>query len=100
MTPLSIFNPPLSSFLLPQVCNRTTNTPLSFEEAVRTGHVLLSSPGLSTRHVVGLLDECLACLVTWLEGHSLAQTVFTCLYLHHTDKVGNIIPLGEKLQFL
>lgn len=25
----------------------------------------------------------LACIVSWLEGHSLAQTVFTNLYLHN-----------------
>lgn len=23
--------------------------------------------------------------ITWLEGHSLAQTVFTCLYIHNPD---------------
>ncbi|CAJ0936403.1 unnamed protein product [Ranitomeya imitator] len=23
--------------------------------------------------------------ITWLEGHSLAQTVFTCLYVHNAD---------------
>lgn len=23
--------------------------------------------------------------ITWLEGHSLAQTVFTCLYVHNPD---------------
>ncbi|KXJ05545.1 N-alpha-acetyltransferase 35, NatC auxiliary subunit [Exaiptasia diaphana] len=28
------------------------------------------------------MDELLACLVTWLDGHSLVQTVFICLYMH------------------
>lgn len=28
------------------------------------------------------MDTTLACIVSWLEGHSLAQTVFTNLYLH------------------
>merc|ERR1719430_1117272 len=69
------------------ICNRATNTPLSFYDAVACGHVVLTSPGISSRDMVGLIDECLACLVTWLEGHSLAQTVLTCLYLHHPDKV-------------
>lgn len=69
------------------VCNRSSNTPLSFDDAVASGHVVLTNPGLSSRDVVGLVDQCLACLVTWLEGHSLAQTVLTCLYLHHTDRV-------------
>lgn len=38
-----------------------------------------------------MLDESLACLVTWLEGHSLAQTVMTNLYLHHTDRLTCIV---------
>ncbi|KAG2466283.1 NAA35 acetyltransferase, partial [Polypterus senegalus] len=25
--------------------------------------------------------------ITWLEGHSLAQTVFTCLYVHNPDEI-------------
>lgn len=25
--------------------------------------------------------------ITWLEGHSLAQTVFTCLYFHNPDLI-------------
>lgn len=29
----------------------------------------------------------LACLVSWLEGHSLAQTVFTNLYLHQPQRI-------------
>ncbi len=37
--------------------------------------------------VIGIVDESLGCLVTWLEGHSLVQTVFTNLYLHQPDKV-------------
>lgn len=32
--------------------------------------------------LVGIFDSIFACLVTWLEGHSAAQTVLTCLYLH------------------
>lgn len=29
---------------------------------------------------ISIIDVTLACLVSWLEGHSLAQTVFTNLY--------------------
>ena len=36
---------------------------------------------------IGVMDATLACLVTWLEGHSLAQTVFTNLYLHNVHEV-------------
>ena len=33
------------------------------------------------------MDATFASLVTWLEGHSLAQTVFTNLYLHNVHEV-------------
>ncbi|GIY71614.1 n-alpha-acetyltransferase 35, NatC auxiliary subunit [Caerostris extrusa] len=36
---------------------------------------------LTVEEQIGIIDATLACLVTWLEGHSLAQTVFTNLYL-------------------
>ncbi|KAF2364702.1 NatC N(alpha)-terminal acetyltransferase Mak10 subunit [Trinorchestia longiramus] len=32
--------------------------------------------------LVGIMDCIFGCLVTWLEGHSAAQTILTCLYLH------------------
>jgi len=69
------------------ICNRSSNTPLSFDEAVASGHVVLSKGELTWADMVGIIDECLSCLVTWLEGHSLAQTVFTCLYLHQVDRI-------------
>merc|ERR1719209_1750193 len=69
------------------LCNRSSSTPRTWEEAVASGEVVVGKDELPLHRVVGLVDECLACLVTWLEGHSLAQTVFTCLYLHHTDRV-------------
>ena len=36
----------------------------------------------SSQDLIAVIDETFACVVTWLEGHSLAQTVFTNLYLH------------------
>merc|ERR1719339_776673 len=38
-----------------------------------------------------MIDQTLACFVTWLEGHSLAQTVLTNLYLHQVDKVQCVV---------
>lgn len=37
--------------------------------------------------LAGIIDNSVACLVTWLEGHSLAQTVFINLYAQHPSKV-------------
>ena len=40
--------------------------------------------------LVGIADEVFACVATWLEGHTLAQTVFTCMYLLETEEIDNI----------
>ena len=40
---------------------------------------------ISIREFVTVFDHTLSCLVTWFEGHSLAQTVLTNLYLHCGD---------------
>lgn len=37
---------------------------------------------LENSEIIGIIDALNACLVSWLDGSSLAQTVFTCLYLH------------------
>lgn len=36
---------------------------------------------------LGIIDNSIACLVTWLEGHSLAQTVFINLYAQQPQKI-------------
>jgi hypothetical protein len=43
---------------------------------------VLKLDGLSFEELIGINDTTLCCLVTWLDGHSLVQTVFTNLYLH------------------
>ena len=62
--------------------------PKSFDDAVAGGYLKLC--GQTPSEVVGVVDEVFACLATWLEGHTLAQTVFTCLYLLGTSKVENL----------
>ena len=37
------------------ICNRSSNTPLSFEEAVATGHLVLSKEELTWADMVGFL---------------------------------------------
>ena len=66
-------------------CNRQVNKPHTFQTAVEAGHLKLDN--LSYADQIGIIDSTLACLVTWLEGHSLAQTVFTNLYLHQPFEV-------------
>lgn len=54
--------------------------PLTFESSVKSGAIQLND--ISYKDTIALVDSMYACLVSWLEGHSLAQTLFTCLYLH------------------
>ena len=62
--------------------------PRTLEEAIEKG--VLKCCNHSPEELVGIMDEVLACIATWLEGHTLAQTVFTCMYLLDIDKVESI----------
>lgn len=62
--------------------------PRTLEEAIQRG--VLKCSGHSPEELVGIMDEVLACIATWLEGHTLAQTVFTCMYLLDIDKVESV----------
>ena len=57
------------------VCNTANTTPITWEMALEKGELVLEgiSGGLEPGELLGLLS-------TWLEGHSLAQTVLTNLY--------------------
>ena len=58
--------------------------PRSVGEAVAKG--LLQLDGHTHLQLIGIFDEVLARLATWLNGFTLAQTVFSCLYLLETDR--------------
>ena len=62
--------------------------PRTVPEAIERG--LLKMDGHTSAELVGIIDEVFACVATWLEGHTLAQTVFTCLYLLDTESIENI----------
>lgn len=66
-------------------CNKNTETPLTFETAVQSNQLKLSD--LTAAEFIGVADGLLSCLVSWLEGHSVAQTLFTCLYLHQPHQI-------------
>eukprot|EP00898_Chlorokybus_atmophyticus_P008315 jgi/Chlat1/8485/Chrsp80S07932 len=40
---------------------------------------------LSIAQTIDVMDELLSCEATWHQGHSLAQTVYTCLYMHRPE---------------
>ena len=58
------------------------------KEALSKGLVKLD--GHTTAELIGVVDEVYASMVTWLEGHTLAQTVFTCLYLHENTAIEDL----------
>ncbi|GMH04559.1 hypothetical protein Nepgr_006399 [Nepenthes gracilis] len=39
--------------------------------------------------IIDIMDHLLACEATWHKGHSLAQTVFSCLYLLRLDRTSS-----------
>nr|XP_040228403.2 N-alpha-acetyltransferase 35, NatC auxiliary subunit [Anopheles coluzzii] len=65
-------------------CNREA-TPLTFDTAVETGQIKLNN--LLAKESIGIIDAVYSCTVSWLEGHSMAQTVLTCLYLHKPNRI-------------
>ena len=62
--------------------------PKTLSEAAERG--ILKFDGHTPEELVGIIDEVLACLATWLDGHTLAQTVFTSMYLLDTPRIENV----------
>lgn len=56
---------------------------ITLEDAIENGKAPVS---LSTPQLIDVMDHLLACEATWHRGHSLAQTVFSCLYLLDLDR--------------
>ncbi|XP_008554508.1 N-alpha-acetyltransferase 35, NatC auxiliary subunit [Microplitis demolitor] len=77
MSAIEIMDPKMDAGML---CNRGNNQFYTFEQAVESGAIRLDN--LTPSEVIGIIDSTYACIVSWLEGHNLAQTVFTNLYLH------------------
>merc|ERR1719204_984024 len=74
------------------LCNKDLCQVSSAEDAIEQGLLPLrlgtsDCAGLTTQDIVGISDELLCCMCTWLNGHSLAQTVLTCLYLHSVPRI-------------
>lgn len=68
---------------------RTFSTyPHTLSEAVKMG--ILTCDGHSPEELLGIMDEVLACVATWLNGHTLAQTVFTSMYLLDLPRIENV----------
>ena len=68
---------------------RTFSTyPRTLSEAIKLG--ILKCDSHTSEELVGIMDEVLACVATWLNGHTLAQTVFTSMYLLDLPRIENV----------
>ncbi|KAK9761882.1 N-alpha-acetyltransferase, non-catalitic subunit [Basidiobolus ranarum] len=45
---------------------------------------------LSSSQVLGIMDKLCCCELSWHSGHSLSQTIFTCLYVHNVFRIPEI----------
>ncbi|KAG1655274.1 N-alpha-acetyltransferase 35, NatC auxiliary subunit [Nymphon striatum] len=77
MSAIEMMDPKMDAGMM---CNRGNKRVLNFNQAVSEGRIKLKDFTIAEQ--VGIIDATFACMVTWLEGHSLAQTLFTNLYLH------------------
>lgn len=82
MSAIEMMDPKMDAGMM---CNRVSRLVLSFQESIDAGVIRISD--LTLEEMVGIVDDTTCCIIAWLEGHSLAQTVFTNLYLHNPLKI-------------
>lgn len=82
MSAIEMMDPKMDAGML---CNRGLKQIKSFDQAVEDN--LLKLKNFEDKEIIGIIDSTFACLTTWLEGHSLAKTVFINLYLHKPYKI-------------
>ncbi|XP_045436031.1 N-alpha-acetyltransferase 35, NatC auxiliary subunit isoform X3 [Pipistrellus kuhlii] len=80
MSAIEMMDPKMDAGMIGNQVNRKV---LNFEQAIQEGTIKIKD--LTLPELIGIMDTCFCCLITWLEGHSMAQTVFTCLYVHNPD---------------
>ncbi|KAG8455301.1 hypothetical protein GDO86_001483 [Hymenochirus boettgeri] len=82
MSAIEMMDPKMDAGMIGNQVNRKV---LNFEQAIKDGTIKIKD--LTLPDLIGIMDTCFCCLITWLEGHSLAQTVFTCFYVHNPDVI-------------
>ncbi|XP_055838037.1 N-alpha-acetyltransferase 35, NatC auxiliary subunit homolog [Episyrphus balteatus] len=65
--------------------NKNDAPPHTFETAVAAG--ILKLEDLENAELIGIFDALFSCIVSWLEGNSMDQVLFTCLYLHSPHSI-------------
>eukprot|EP00971_Amphidinium_carterae_P207780 4122913-Amphidinium_carterae.1 len=59
---------------------------MTLESAISSGAVQLPQ-ALGLDALVTIWDELLMHFLLWMEGHTIVQTIFTCMYLHDMDQL-------------
>ncbi|KAM6580074.1 hypothetical protein CsatA_003848 [Cannabis sativa] len=84
MSALEIMDPKMDSGM---VCKY-----YSVEEAIEDGVAPIPisfDKTIDVRCTIDIMDHLLACEATWHKGHSLSQTVFSCIYLLRPDRTSS-----------
>ncbi|KAL6519128.1 hypothetical protein OROGR_018448 [Orobanche gracilis] len=84
MSALEIMDPKMDSGIV--------STYYSVDEAIDNGAApvpLSFDRTIDTQRVIDIMDHLLACEATWHKGGSLAQTVFSCIYLLRPDRTSS-----------
>ncbi|KAL3701462.1 hypothetical protein R1sor_019484 [Riccia sorocarpa] len=76
MSALEIMDPKMDAGM-------TTSGYKTVEEAIERGAAPVD---LTISQIIDVMDHLLSCEATWHKGHSLAQTVFSCLYMLKLDR--------------
>ncbi|BES95699.1 unnamed protein product [Nesidiocoris tenuis] len=83
MSAIEMMDPKMDAGML---CNRGREH-YAYSKAIELK--ILKWEEVSLKEQIGIMDTTWSCVVTWLDGHSLAQTVFTNLYLHKPHRLGD-----------
>ncbi|CAI9100895.1 OLC1v1038084C3 [Oldenlandia corymbosa var. corymbosa] len=84
MSALEIMDPKMDSGMV--------STYYSVDEAIELGAApvpLSFDRTIDIQYVIDIMDHLLACEATWHKGHSLAQTVFSCIYILRPDRTSS-----------
>jgi hypothetical protein len=64
----------------------------SIDEAIESGFApvpISSDSTVNVQSIIDIMDHLLACEATWHMGHSLAQTVFSCIYVLRPERTSS-----------
>ncbi|KAJ8753173.1 hypothetical protein K2173_017751 [Erythroxylum novogranatense] len=84
MSALEIMDPKMDSGIVSRYC--------SVDEAIEDGAAPVPISFDKTEDIqciIDIMDHLLACEATWHKGHSLAQTVFSCMYLLRPERTSS-----------